>query len=63
MFKIILIWLLLIVSIAFPPLLVVSIPVVLWYSRRIARRVRFLRASREAYLDETAIRTAAKGLR
>lgn len=63
MFKIIALWLLLLVSFAFPPLLLISIPLVAWYTRRMYRRVQFLRRSRDYYLEEEQILRSAKWLR
>ena len=63
MFPIVALWVLLIVSIAFPPLLLVSIPMILWYARRVHRRATYLRRSRDYFLEEQQVLTAAKYLR
>lgn len=63
MFPIIAIYLLLLVSLVFPPLLLISVPLAIWYGRRVARRASYLRRSRDRFLEENQVLTAAKWLR
>lgn len=45
-----------ILSIAIPPLLVITIPLAIWYIRRVRRQVDYLRRCRDAYRFQQAIR-------
>lgn len=51
---------LIVMSLAWWPLLLVSVPATAWYALRLARRVRYLRACRDAYLETVDLQNHAR---